>query len=277
MQSYWRTPLRTSSVVGALLVSACSMALYGITWETGALYSIDPNNAALTKVGDTNVKFMADIQMGADGYLYGFTTGLAAKTYKIDPSDGKATELKPVALDEGTFVFEGAMAESNGDVYWCSAGMDAGHAKFFEMNVKTGEVLDSFTVEGAFDINGWVRAYTDGDELYGLDRESMSIVVIDLMNRTSYTALGWPGDVGEVGGMTYYGNDVYIATGGTGSVIPGSNKLFRAQIAGTFTTPVEVGTFSGIGDYGFSGIAAPEPSILLAAGMAALVLRRKRK
>jgi predicted transcriptional regulator len=77
--------------------------------------------------------------------------------------------------------------------------------------------------------------------------------------------------------MTIYGEDIYIATGGTGSVIPGSNKLFRAQISGVFTPPVEVGTFTGIGDYGFSGIAAPEPSILAAAGLGALALWRRRK
>jgi hypothetical protein len=279
MEFLRRTRIRAAAAVVLAASSTSAMALYGITWETGELYSINPDTAAVTKIGATNVKHMADIQMGADGFLYGFSTGYEAKRYKINPTNAATTELGAINFSERTFVFEGAMVDMGDGTYWCSAANDAGSPKFFQLNIATGAVVDSFTVDAELDINGWAPSYSPfEDALYGLDRESRKIKSIDLSTKAVTDVIDWPGDVGEVGGMTVYGDYYYIATGGAGAVIPGSNRLFRVETNPIeFGAPQAVGPFTGVGDYGFSGIAAPEPSILLAVGIAALVLRRKKK
>lgn len=264
----------------AIPLAAASQHLYGILWDNGDLYRIDPSSAAVTRIGATRIPFMADIQMGPDGFLYGFSTGTAAKTYKINPETAGATELRPLGLAAGTFVFEGAMAPTapNSYEYWCSGLLDAGDPGMFKLDVRTGAVTDKKTLSGDYDINGWTLGTTDAEVLFGLDRESGRVQHVDAGSGTVVQADLWPGAVGEVGGMAQTDDGtVYIATGGPGSVIAGSNSLYSATIQGTLRMPTQIGVFNGIGGSGFSGLAVPEPALLASLGVLLALAVRRRK
>lgn len=277
-----RRPLiRAASLaaVAAAPLGASPQTLYGIAWDNGDLYRINPANASTTRIGATGVAHMADIQLGPDGFLYGFSTGYQPKTYRIDPATAATTELRAVGVAQGTFVYEGAMAQAVPDSYefLCAGTNNAGAPGIFRLNVLTGAVADARNLAASLDINGWVYGTTDNPVLFGLDRESGKVQQIDPATGSVTAGDAWPGAVGEVGGMTWLDGDVFVATGGPGSVIRGSNSLYRTSIAGSLQEPVLVGEFVGIGGSGFSGIAAPEPSLMLAAAAAPLLLRRRRR
>lgn len=163
------------------------------------------------------------------------------------------------------------------DWYWVAAATDAGHAKIFRLNVLTGAVSDERTLAGDYDFNGWVADSTDSPTLFGLDRESGKVQQVDMLTWDVIGGITWPGSVGEVGGMCRYGTEIYVATGGPGSVVSGSNKLYRTSIAGSIQPPVEVGLFAGVTDSGFSGLATPEPSVMVAAAVGLLALLRRKR
>lgn len=273
----WRSGL---SLIAAGMLASAHAVLYGIKWDDGALYKINQNTAAITKIGDTNVAGMADIQFGADGFLYGFTTGLNSKVYKIDPANASTTSGPSLGLAAGTFVFEGAMAYDSGTKFWCAATQDAGRARIFKLDVSNGNVSDAFTLNGDYDFNGWAfpRDVLDNNgSLTAINRESGKFETVDLDFQTSTPGDAFPSALGEVGGMTTDDVFMYAATGGPGSVIAGSNKLYAMDMSMPGSAWVEKGTFTGMDGWGFSGIAAvPEPSSCIVLG-SLLYLARRRK
>lgn len=261
----------------AFAVSLCAPAhaLFAISWDDGKLYKVNPDNANVTLVGPTGIANMAEIEMSDDGFLYGFTTGTGAKSYQINPDTGATTELATIGLPQGTFVFEGAMSYIQEAEFWVGSSNHAGNPTFFRMDATSGNVFDSFAIEGNYDMNGW--AAIGNGQLYGIDRESKAIQLVDLNDKTVSHVIDLPFEIGEVGGACAVGDYIYFCTGGPGSVIPGSNKLYRFLRIDP-TSVAEVGPLNGVTGWGFSGLAAPEPGTFATCllGMLALLRRNKR-
>jgi hypothetical protein len=83
--------------------------LYGIDYDTGALYTISTQNAALSLVGQTHISGLGSLDFAPDGRLFGITTGASAALYQINPDTAVATRIGLLNIG---FVFEGGLAFS---------------------------------------------------------------------------------------------------------------------------------------------------------------------
>lgn len=253
--------------------------LFGILWDTGALYTIDPKNAGTAKVGDTNVKYMADIGLGPDGKLYGFSTGLTPAMYQIDPKTAATTKLADIKLEENEFMYEGALVfTGEGGQALATSILNGAKRSMFTIDFFNKTVSGRTELKGdATDINGWTDPTCGCGFLTGIDRESNSLVEVDATTGVVTKKKKITPIMGETGGMATLEFETYLATGGAAGAIPGSNALYK--FVDSDTDPTRIGGFTGIGGKGFSGIAAPEPAsmIALAVGVGALTLRRKAR
>lgn len=259
-------------------VGSATVKLYGVEWDTGDLFSINTTTAALTRIGTTGVIRMVDIAFAPDGTLYGFDAGTQPKLYKINTTTGASTVVAALGVQQGDFVYEGALTFRNNTAY--AMGLTSATTPFlFNINTTSGAITGRVAVQREVDINGW---YFEAalNKLVGIDRESERFLTIDPANGavTDFTApVGWR--VGQVGGVAKFQSAGFLVSAGPGGALPGTNKLYRFNIMGGNPPALtEVGGLTGIGGNGLSGLAIiPEPTTLaaLTIGVAAAARRRK--
>lgn len=271
-------PIGTLCVLFTCMASARGMTLYGIHWDTGALYTINTSNAATAKVGDTRITHMGDIGLGQDGFLYGFSTGLTPALYKIDPSNAATTKLGDLRLEANEFLYEGSLwFTGNGQEALVSTILSGNRRSMFTIDFASKTAKNRVELNGdPTDINGWTDPDCGCGALTGLDRESNSFVEIDDATGAVTKKKKITPALGETGGMTTVGFSTFFVTGGPGGSIPGSNSLYR--FVDSNTDPELIGALAGIDGKGFSGIAAPEPgsAAVLLLGLAGAGLKRLR-
>src|SRR5579863_1435664 len=104
------------SLAFSAVAALSSAQLFGISYDTGEIYEINPSTAALSDVDNTHpVANIADLVLADNGLVYGYTTGSSAMLYSFDPSnDWASTQIG--ALGAG-FFFEGALANVDGTIY----------------------------------------------------------------------------------------------------------------------------------------------------------------
>lgn len=254
--------------------------LRGIDYDTGNLYAIDPENVNagfvnMDLVGATGVTGMADIVYNSnDGMLYGYSTGMDAKLYRIDPETAATTQIGPLNLG---FVFEGAMCFGPGGALYGANQGEAEVPNFFTLNMTTGAGTIVNTVGGfAHDLNGMVMR--DDGKFASFDRETNNLLIFNPANGFISDQLGTGLIAGEVGGMTRHYSRTFLSTSGPISAFPSTNSLYKVNLATGGTTLV--GGFQPwlISDTGISGIAAvPEPTTCIAIGAGLLAFNRRRK
>jgi hypothetical protein len=248
------------SILAALVLAFASTAraqLYGVDYDSGALYAISTQNAALTLVGQTHVQLLGSLEFAPDGRLFGIRVGSSPALYQINPYTAAATLIAPLNIG---FAFEGGLAFSpNGTAYAVNSGSSAA-AGLFTLDLVSGQTTMIGTISGgSHDINGlgW-RA--DG-QLVGLDRVSNSLLTIDPSTAVSALIKQLTPTVGGVGGMDIVGNAGYFNTSGPAGSTPGSNELYSFNpFSGDYQL---IGSFSPtITGQGISGLAfmVPEPS-----------------
>lgn len=233
-----------------------AQGLFGVDWDSGTLYRVDPISAALTTVGSTGLPGLGALEFGADGRLYGFTAGSNASLYRIDPATAAATFIGP--LDIG-FVFEGALATAPGAIAYATNQDSAGTPRLFRIDLTTGGgTLIGVISGGAHDING--LAWRSDGKLVGLDRASNSLLAIDPGTAASSVIDALAPLVGAVGGMAVLDGKGFFCTSGTAGAFPGSNELWTFDL---FTgAAARVGSFAAtITGTGISGLAACNGSI----------------
>ena len=266
----------------AIFLFACTVAspaaqanLVAIDWDTTNLYAVSKGDATLTLIGETGIENLGALEFrDADGYLYGITTGVNSTLYRIDANDASTTPIGSL----GVFTFEGGLAfDTNGNAYGVNAGT-ANVPILYQLNMETGvaTLIAPFADPHDFDGLGW-----HGDGLIGLDRVTNALLSIDPL--TAETSLIRTVDpiVGGIGGMVLNAEFGYFATAGSEARTPGSNELFTFdpksgthEVVGTFTVDGE--PLPGTGISGLAIIPEPATFLLLAAGCAGLLNRRRR-
>jgi hypothetical protein len=266
------------SILAGLALAFASQAraqLYGIDYDSGALYTISTANAALTLVGQTHVQLLGSLEFAPDGRLFGITVGDSAALYQIDPYTAVATRIGPLNIG---FVFEGGLAFSpTGTAYAVNSGSSSA-AGLFTVNLATGQATVIGTISwGGHDING--LGWRSDGQLVGLDRISNSLLTIDPSTAVSSVIKQLSPTVGGLGGMDVVGDAGYFNTSGPAVGTPGSNELYSFNaFSGDYHL---IGSFSPtITGTGISGLAImvpePSPAFLGAFGTLFLLLGRKR-
>ena len=263
------------AVSAALLLATCvapgasAVDLLGIHAETGDLFEISTLDATPSWVGATGIPGFGSLELGSDGFLYGFTTGTGATLYMIDPVDFGTTEIGP--LDIG-FIFDGSLVFApDGTVYGTNRESDL-DSELFSLDILTGEATTIGPVgDGNHDINA--MAWRDDSTLVGLDRISNSLLAINPADGSTTFIAAVDPVVGGVGGMTVAGDMAYFTTAGPGGAA-GSNELYSVDL---FTGQhALVGSLSPtITGVGISGLAVPEPASLLLMLLGGLALFRR--
>lgn len=266
------------AVAAALCGAAASAQLLGINFDNGELYRISTTDASRTLVANTGIIGAACLTLAPNGNYYTFTTGPNSTLYKINTTTGAATAVGGLGLQ---YTFEGAMTFSPQGVAYATNAGEAESPNFFKIDLNTGvaTIVSSIGVL-PHDINGMV--WREDGQLVGIDRETNSLVEFSPNNGSlsyirTYNAMGGEPNLGEVGGMTRDGPNIYFATGGTDPALPGDNSLWRVDISTGAAT--RIGGFTGLAGTGISGLApVPEPATVatLAAAIAFVLLRRRR-
>lgn len=283
-----RSKLLPLAVVGAMIgitgiAQGADPFLWGIEFDTGLLYSIDPTAKTISAIGDTKVMGAADLVYNpGDKMLYTITTGFDPQLWKIDPATAAATKVRDLDFG-GKFVYEGAMAYGLAGHY--IYGSNVGEVTIpdsFVLNLADGKVNSMLVNLKPRDINGW--AILDSVEnLIMLERETKKIYRYSPDNGSVTALKNVTVDIGEVGGLTRHIDkdfkvNYYLVTGGPApDGIKGSNALYSLKEDGTMT---EIFKFDSgvIKNIGFSGIAAvPEPGTLFCLGTGGLLLWLKRR
>ncbi len=268
----------TAKVASAVLFAAAFIApsvsgfdLIGIDAETGDLFEISTADATPSWLGSTGMPGFGSLELGPDGFLYGFTTGADATLYVIDPVGFGTTEIGP--LDVG-FVFDGSLVFApGGTVYGTNHESDM-ESELFTVDIMTGRATNIGPIgDGNHDINAMV--WRDDSMLVGLDRISNALLAIDPADASTTLIAAIDPVVGGVGGMTVADDTAYFTTSGPGGAAPGSNELYTVDL---FTGGhALVGTLSPtITGVGISGLAVPEPASLLLMLLGGVVLFRRR-
>ncbi|HNQ22235.1 MAG TPA: PEP-CTERM sorting domain-containing protein [Phycisphaerae bacterium] len=291
MRSYVSPHLRPVGValIAALLLTpgAARASLFGIERDTGRLYHISVDNAALDLIGETGLSNVGALEYHpGEGVFYALTMGVSSisSLYRIRLAEDRGIDsVEQVGL-LGIYCYEGGLAFApDGTAYALNGGSTL--ARLMTINLETGQATVVNPMEAHHDINGlgW-RA--DG-MLIGLDATTQTIRVINPATAAS-TALRTvtitPG-VGTYGGMAVppEGATGYFVTGGPGAPNAGSNALYSFNVnTGEYLLIGSFPTSNGqhvIAGEGFSGLAfVPEPAtLLLLVAATPLVLRRRRR
>lgn len=257
-------------VIGCLSVPTLASPLYGVHFDTGAVYSINETNAAVTPIGSTGVVHLGALEFAPDGFFYSFSTGEAPipGLYRINPT---TFETERVGTMSGEFTFEGSLAvSSNGTMYGIAQNSEQ-DPLLFTVDLQTAATSVVGEISGGFhDINA--LAWRDDGMLVGLDRISNALLAINPSNGVSSMIKEIDETVGAVGGMAVMDGVGYFSTSGFGLPSPGSNQLFSFDLfTGEYAL---IGSFDPeiITGVGISGLAVPEPTslVLLFAGGTAL-------
>lgn len=249
--------------------------LFGIHQDTGDLWKISTVDASLTQVAQLGVTPMGSLELAPDGYLYGFTVGVAPNPtlYKIDTQTYDMSAVGPIGLD---FVFEGALAfGSAGEAYGVNSKASE-NPKLFSIDLNTGQGSEIGIISGGpHDFNG--LAWRSDGMLVGIDSVTNALLSIDPSNAISVEIAILDPILGAVGGMAAIGDVAYFVTAGPDIDTDfGTNSLYSIDL---FTgDTLFIGSFDGtIDGNGFSGLAIPEPAtlLLLLVGAGAVIRRRK--
>lgn len=237
-------------------------------YGTGILYSVSTEDASLSVIGNTGISSLGSLELGPDGYLYGFTTGDDPSLYRIDPADASTSEVGPLNVG---FVFEGGLAFAPDGTVYATNQDEAENPVLFAVDLLSGAATTIATISGgAHDLNG--LAWRHDGMLVGIDRETNALLAIDPVTATSTVIATVRPMVGAIGGMAVLEGTGHFSTSGPGGpdteTTPGSNELYSFDL---FTGDhVLIGSFSPTitGD-GIGGLAVPEPStlVLLAGGL----------
>ncbi len=255
--------------------AALGYELYGVHQDTGDLWKISTVDASLTLVAPLGITPMGSLELAPDGYLYGFTVGVAPTPtlYKIDTLTYDVSTVGPIGLD---FVFEGALAFGSDGVAYGVNSKASENPKLFTLDMNTGQGTEVGIISnGPHDFNG--LAWRSDGMLVGIDHETNALFTIDPGNATSVEIAILDPILGAVGGMAAIGDTAYFVTAGPDIDTDfGTNSLYSIDL---FTgDTLFIGSFDGtIGGNGFSGLAVPEPAtlLLLLAG-AGVAMRRRR-
>jgi hypothetical protein len=173
-------------------------ALYGT--DGANLFLIDKTTGAASLIGPHGpVEFaIGAIAFDAGGVMYGISLTDAAQLYRIDVTTGAATAVGPLGIG---FVFEGGLTfDAAGQLIGVNQG-DAGASQAFAINTATGAATLIGPPNGqARDIDDLTR---DGDIIYGIDRPSNTLGVLNPATGV-YTVIGGTGDtIGDSGGLAF--------------------------------------------------------------------------
>ena len=271
----WRVAAITSCL-GVMAESAAGFELIGIHFDSGDLYTISTLDASLSPAGSLGVAGFGGLEMGPDGFLYGFTTGASPvpTLYRIDAVSYDVTPMGQIDL---AFIFEGSLVfATDGTAYAVSNnGLSDTEPQLFTVDLNTGQgAFVGIISGGSHDINGMVWR-SDG-MLVGIDRVTNALLTIDPSDATSTLIVELDPIVGIVGGMAAVGDTAYFSTAGPDvDTFFGTNSLYEVDLfTGEYSL---VGSFEGtISGTGISGLAIPEPAtiLLLLLGAGAIVRRR---
>jgi hypothetical protein len=172
--------------------------LYGT--DGANLYLIDKTTGVANLIGPHGpVEFaIGAIAFDAGGVLYGISLTEAAQLYTINVATGAASVIGPLGIG---FVFEGGLTfDSTGRLIGVNQGT-ADAAQAFEVNTATGAATLIGPPGGQpRDIDDLTR---EGAVIYGIDRPSSTLGVLDASTGT-YTVIGGTGDpVGDTGGLAF--------------------------------------------------------------------------
>jgi len=260
-----------------MVTPASGFELFAIHYDSGDLYKVSTVDASLTLASQIGAVGFGGLEMGPDGYLYGFSTGESPDPtlFKIDTTSYEITVVGPIGLD---FIFEGSLVFSpGGTVYAVSNnGLSDTLPQLFTIDLKTGQGTSVGIISGgSHDING--MAWRSDGMLVGIDRVTNSLLAIDPVDATSTLIAELDPVLGIVGGMASFGDAAYFTTAGPYvDTFFGTNFLYSLDLFSGET--FLVGSFDGIIEgFGFSGLAIPEPAtfLFLLIGAGAVVRRRK--
>ncbi len=285
---YARMTAVVVSISCLALTSTARADLLGVHYDTGDLYSISTADASVTLIGNTGVPQLGSLEFAPDGTLYGFTTGLTAALYSINPVTAAATWIGALGLGN-RYVFEGGLAFAPDGSAYGTNGISSDAPLLFSVNVGTGEATPIALMSGGSHDVGGLAWRDDGDgegTLIGLDRILPSSLLTINPGDASTSVLSQlnPGVVpGDTGGMALLGSfgprgeEVgYFTTAAIGG--GGNNGLYwfdpytgDHDRIGVFDPNVITG--SGIG-----GLAIiPEPASIMLLGLGGLALLRRRR
>jgi hypothetical protein len=245
-----------SVVSAAMLVGVASFDQF----STQSLYAIDSATGAATLIGDTGVNEIVGIAWNGSS-LYAYTRG--ADLFTINTTTGAST----LVADGFGIVPEGDLAFDAAGALW---SVNAGVLGTIDL------VTGAFSAVGSIgsavtDVSALVFVPTpQGGALLGYahngDGNEDSVVGFDLATGAAsvLTAAG-RNDLGNLGGADF------DADTGTAFLVLG-DSLYSGDLIGG---PTFIGQ-TGVG--GFSGLAViPAPGVSVLAGVAALVISRRRR
>jgi len=247
--------------------NAKDAALVFVHKDSGDLFLVSSVDGTETPIG-TTITGLGSLEMGPDGKLYGFTTGVSY-LYEISLVDGSVTSIGRIFTNRS--IFEGGLAiAQDGTAYGVNEGT-LNNPQLFTVDLLTGAGslvgrIESTSFPGAeHDIEGLV--FRDDGMLIALDRISVGdgrLYLIDPANGEIGSMLSnmfVPADntyvaVGIVGGMTIFNGEAYFIT--ATPVKGGDDALYKINIDdGTGLTRIKTYTHSDPGIGGLATISCP--------------------
>ena len=246
--------------------AASAQSLFGITFDTGTLVSIDAGDGTVATVGQTGVSSLGSLDMGRDGMLYSVRSS-TRELYRIDPVTGAATLVGGLGVN---FQFEGGLAIVDETTAYTVGGRDtAAGAALFRVDLITGAAVELGSL-GIRDVSG-LTVRSDGmlvgyshisaTELFSVD--PVALAVEALPESDVFTG-------GPLGGLTGDGQAGFLIAQATGRDAMYVFDLFTGIVDRAMLLDVP-------SPLGISGLAVPVPSgtvVLLGAGMVASRRRR---
>lgn len=279
MRSFTFRGLVSTAMMACGAVPTLAQPLIGVHFDSGNLYNIEASDASIGLLGGTGISGIGALELNpVDGFYYAVTTGSTASLYRLEISANLDT-IESIALvgPLGVNSFEGGLAFSlapDGTAYAFNQGFNI--PALYTIDLATGEASTVGVLDERHDING--LAWRSDGMLIGLDATEQELVLIDPATAALTTLAELTPIPGGVGGMTLLGANGYFVTAGPGSIIPGSNELWRFDpftgehfLVGDFDEVI-----SGAGLSGLTIVPEPATLSLLLMGCASGILRCRK-